>query len=579
MIRKQVTRYARTTLFASALVGASLFVALSAPDVAFATIEGDQTPLSEEEIAEAIASGEILTQDEGADTQAISTMSSSFFDFYSGSDRIEVSAMEARAAYDKADCAILAGSNGWADALGSAGLAGILDCPILLTEQPALNDTTRQVLSDLQVSRVVIVGGPNTISPTVEQQLADMGLAVERVSGSDRYEVQTNIFNTYADQWEPGRIVIASGEDNKFADALSISPVLFRTKTPVFLVNGSGTLNDSQKGMLRDLAAQGGFSEVVIAGGPASVSSATESFAKSLALPSGGTVSVTRLGGDNRHQASVNIANWAVSNGILSWDGVALAMGGKPYDALCGSILQGRRGSAMLVVSSNASDNSSVYDALRANKGAVSTLRVFGGKSSIPMTIRMDVADIFGIPYYEIPGLKVYVDAGHGMNDSNTGVYDPGACANGYREAELNAELANMVSDVLRTKYGVDTYVNDDGGWYKLRHAEAQALGCDLIVSIHFNANAGSGTMTLIHSERAAARSWNLQDAIHPRLVAGTTLPDLGQRQQMVAILSGELPATLCEVACIDNARDMQVYQSRKSVIAEKIAEGVVTRS
>lgn len=575
--RNHVERPAGVRLIAGVLSAALTSSLFMFPGIALATIEGDQTPLSDEEIEAAIAAGEIeIEPDDGASAYGIQTMSSSFFETYSGADRYEVAAMEARAAYQTSTCAIVAGGEGWADALGAAGLAGVYDCPILLTEWGSLNSYASDALRSLGVTSVTIVGGPDTVSTNVEGQLSSMGIAVERIGGEDRYEVQTNIYSKALDSWSGGRIILASGVN--YPDALSISPVSFQEKNPIFLVDANGGLNSYQKQLIESAAQSGKISEVIIAGGPNSVSSATEAYAKSVVGAGGSAMSVTRLGGADRYEASRSIANWAVQKGILSWDGVALAMGDKPYDALCGSVLQGKRASAMLIVSSNAANNTHPYGALRDNAGSISTLRVFGGKVSIPMTIRMDVADIFGIPYYEIPGLKVYVDAGHGWNDSNNGAYDPGAIGSGYREADLTKDLANRVASILESQYGVETFVNDDGGWYKLRHAEAKANGCDLIVSIHFNAGGGSGTETYIHSVRAAARSGSLQDAIHPRLVAGTALTDRGQHEGMLAILSGDLPAVLCEIAFIDNANDMRTYLARRDIIAAEIAEGAVNR-
>lgn len=66
-----------------------------------------------------------------------------------------------------------------------------------------------------------------------------------------------------------------------------------------------------------------------------------------------------------------------------------------------------------------------------------------------------------------------------------------------------------------------------------------------------------------------------LQDRIHDDFVNGVGLRDRGQLTQEVAILGGDLPATLLEVAFIDNASDMRVYQSHKDTIAAAIARGI----
>lgn len=556
---------------ASAICCISLALSFGCAKPAFATITGDQNPLSEEEIAGAIATGQVASSD--PEEEQVSTYTDSFFECYSGADRFEVSAMEAKAAFSSSSNAILVGENGWADALSAAGLAGTRDCPILLTQTNGIPSVIQNALSSLKVSKVTIVGGPATVAPGVEQTLRNMGISVDRIGGADRYEVQTNIFNAVADSWTSDTIFISSGV--RFPDALSISPASFKAHAPIFLANDGGSLNKVQKQFISSMLTQGKINRAVITGGVHSVSSETESYLKSLKKSSGGNLAVERLGGADRYEASANIADWAVRNGILSWNGTALAMSSLPYDALCGSTLQGKRGSALLIVDGYTGNNQHAYNRMKWNKGSFSSIRIFGGEASIPTTVRMDVADIFGIPYFHIPGFKVYIDAGHGFNDSNNGIYDPGAVGNGYQEATLTAELANKVSNILRSQYGVQTFVNDDGGWYKLRHAEAQQLGCDMIVSIHFNSYMGNGTETLIHSHNAHPRSWGLQDTIHPLLVEGTGLRDRGQKTQQVAILSGPLPATLLEVAFIDNSSDMRTYQSRKDIVASKIAEGI----
>ncbi|MEG2533690.1 MAG: N-acetylmuramoyl-L-alanine amidase, partial [Gordonibacter sp.] len=196
-------------------------------------------------------------------------------------------------------------------------------------------------------------------------------------------------------------------------------------------------------------------------------------------------------------------------------------------------------------------------------------------KNSVSGTIRMEVAEALGIPFLSIPGIKVYVDAGHGWNDSNNGAYDPGASSGGFQEAALTKELAGMVSQILKNSYGIDVFLNDDGGWYKLRHAEAIAQGCDAIVSLHFNAGGGTGTESLIHNYNAAPFSSNWQRRIHPYLCNTVGLVDRGMKTQEVAILGGRLPSTLLEICFIDNGSDMSQYQRNKVQIAQGIAEGI----
>ena len=484
--------------------------------------------------------------------------------------------MEALAAFSSSEHAIIAGGEGWPDALAASTLAGALSCPIMLTPGDSLHGAVADALSQLGVNHVIVVGDKNAVSDEVVAQLGTYG-AVERVSGTTRYETQLAIYQYGLDKglWASDFVIVANGGSAHFADALSASPFAYRAKAPVFFVADDGQLPAGQEAALVAGAKRGLFKKAVIVGDENSVSQRAEGFMWLVSqVASGLSRNVERLAGADRYATSAAIATWAVGNGYLSWDKAAFATGSKPYDALGGGALQGESGSVMLLVDEGALET---IDAMRHSGSAIGSVRFFGDKASVSASVRMYVADVLGAPYTEIDGLKIYVDAGHGWNDSNNGAYDPGAMGSGYEEATLTKELAGLVGAELRNRYGVDVYVNDDGGYYKYRHAEARSLGCDMIVSIHFNAGGGSGTESLIHSYNAAWRSSALQAAIHPSLVKATTLADRGKKTQQVAILGGPLPATLLEIGFIDNAFDMAVYQANKAAIARAIASSALS--
>ena len=170
---------------------------------------------------------------------------------------------------------------------------------------------------------------------------------------------------------------------------------------------------------------------------------------------------------------------------------------------------------------------------------------------------------------------KLYLDAGHGQNNRGNGAYDPGAVSLGYEEHSLAVDLARKIAAICRDQYGLCVFTNDDGGYYRERHAEAVRLGCSTLVSLHFNSGGGTGTETYIHSDNAAAGSTILQDIIHRRTVVGTALLDRGQKADSFAVVGGQLPAVLIEIAFIDNASDMGRYASRVNQIASQIAAGI----
>lgn len=338
----------------------------------------------------------------------------------------------------------------------------------------------------------------------------------------------------------------------------------------MFMVGASGNLSEAQEKKLIDSS----FNTGILLGSSSVVSEETFGYMEALACVSSDSPEIVRLGGETRYETSAAIAEWCVRRQYLAWDSLAITSGNLPFDALAGSVVQGKDRAVLLVVSDEAS--SSVASLVKSHAGAIDGVKLFGSKAAVSGSIRMGIADALGIPFAFIPGFKVYVDAGHGWNDTNNGAYDSGATGSGYQEASLTKELAGMVASILRTRYGISVFLNDDGGWYKLRHAEAKAQGCDAIVSIHFNAGGGTGTESLIHSYNAAPLSSLWQNRIHQGLCNATGLVNRGMKTQEVAILGGTLPATLLEICFIDNRSDMAQYQAKKVQIAEAIAEGIV---
>ena len=554
------------------LSSALLCLPLANPSVAFATVEGDQTPLSQEEIDAAVANGEIKLYSEDLQEATASVLSaarsSSPVSSFSGADRYETNAMQAKAGWGSSGKAIVVTGERWPDALSVSGLAGALDCPVILAGAGSLSGYTKDALASLGVESVIVVGDEKSVDAGVVGALGDLGIEVEaRLAGPDRFATQMAVYEYGAERglWG-GTAVVASGADGGFADVLSASASAFAAGLPIFLADEAGSLSDAQVAALRD----GGFSDAVVLGGEDRVSE----FCRGAVY--GAVGKAPRIAGENRYQTSAEVAEWAVGKGYLSWDGAAFATGELPYDSLGGGALQGREGSVLLLVDEGWQGYA--LDALSSHGGA-SSIKFFGGEPSVSMSTRMEIADRLGFPYSDLDGLTVYLDAGHGYNSSNNGVYDGGAQGNGYSEAELTKELANLVADELRS-YGIGVHVNDYGGWYKLRQAEAERLGCDLLVSIHFNSTGfggASGSETYIHSYNAAWRSDVLQDRVHPALVSSIHLTDRGQHQAELAVLGGNVPAVLCEVCFIDNYSDMQAYQTYKYDIARKIAESIAS--
>lgn len=304
---------------------------------------------------------------------------------FSGATRFDTAAMIAKAAYSSADCAVIAADGGWPDALAGASLAGLMDCPILLTSKSGLSQETRNAISQLGISHVIVLGGPLVIDDKVISDLKGIsGMQVERLAGATRQDTQMMVYEygktkVKGASWSDDMVCITSGY--RFPDALSFSPLAFRDNVPIFLVDESGNLTSKQKSVLQ----QDGYANPVVLGGPLVMSNDSVSFANKLASLSGNSNGAKRIAGDTQYDTSAQIAQWLASSKGFSWDKVAFTTGNLPYDALTGSVLQGKNSSTILVV--DHSWDAGVSEAIR-HKSDINTIQFFGGELAIPGSLR-----------------------------------------------------------------------------------------------------------------------------------------------------------------------------------------------
>lgn len=180
------------------------------------------------------------------------------------------------------------------------------------------------------------------------------------------------------------------------------------------------------------------------------------------------------------------------------------------------------------------------------------------------------------VPTY---GFTVFLDAGHGNNAAGWGVYDPGAEGSGYDEAPLTKDLANRIEEELS---GSDVRVFNGVNYsvpYSQRNAKARSLGCDVVLSIHFDAGGGSTTSTMVGTHGATGSS-AFNSIIHRKLVGSVGLSDGGTSHRSdITVVNGSVPAVLMEVCFIDNSSSLHKYLNRRSSVAASLAEGIIEAS
>lgn len=400
---------------------------------------------------------------------------------YAGDTMYETAVAQAKAAYPKgASIAVIAGpGDAWVDALSAAGLAGAVDGPILFSNADSMNAASLAALKDLGVKEVIIVGGPMAVGTGVEKDLKKANITVkQRLYGQDCYGTNLAIYNYGLDNklWKSDLTILATG--TWFGDALSISPIAFAKHAPIILADGGLAPNAQLRAAWKTGASAGIGKTVVVAGGPFVVSQSAVDYAGSMSKLAGGSGTARWLYGDTQYETSFEIAKWAVDTQGFSWNNVAFTTGAQPYDALAGSVLQGKAKSVMLLADSAAA---STISGAADNKKAITHVRFFGGNLALPTVVRTAVTSALsdhvryeptGISYsrmlsLEVSNISYYTSAetSASMDPSNTsfgesGFYQFAILNGGYSgkvtASQLDAFIATYGSDGMLAGHGQD---------------------------------------------------------------------------------------------------------------------------
>ncbi|MCJ7781616.1 MAG: cell wall-binding repeat-containing protein, partial [Acidimicrobiia bacterium] len=106
---------------------------------------------------------------------------------------------------------VASGQAPW-DALAAGSAAAASPGSVLLTRSTDLPTTVRNEIVRLNPSRVVVVGGLAVVSAAVEQTIRNLGFAVQRVAGVDRYDTSSRL-SSRTFPTTPVPMLIATGED------------------------------------------------------------------------------------------------------------------------------------------------------------------------------------------------------------------------------------------------------------------------------------------------------------------------------------------------------------------------------
>lgn len=286
---------------------------------------------------------------------------------YAGATALDTMSLVA-AEMNYRDTVIVATMGGYWDALTASSLAGLYDCPIILTDSSTLSWQAEQSILKLGASKVYIAGGTAAVSDGVKKAIENLdGIeSVDRLAGDIAINTALKIYEEGKGSWGTTAVVATSGT---FQDALSVSPYAYANEAPIFLANASTlTLDDQVLKAIKD----GGFNRVVIVGGTAAISDKVE---KQL-----DGIECKRLAGPTAYETSGAIASWCQTQGMGAAY-VGVATGASYYDALAGAALCGMNNSALVLVDDGYRSNIDGF--IASNKAGIRNVNIFGGTAAV----------------------------------------------------------------------------------------------------------------------------------------------------------------------------------------------------
>jgi len=151
-----------------------------------------------------------------------------------GDDRFETAAKLSAAQFAPGvPVAYVATGGNFPDAIAAGAAAAANGGPVLLVNTHAVPPSTLAELDRLKPARIVVVGGPVSVSKAAAAQLtAHTAGAVTRLDGPDRYATAAAVSASFAAAG--GSVYVATGE--KFPDSLTGTPAAAMVGAPVVLV-------------------------------------------------------------------------------------------------------------------------------------------------------------------------------------------------------------------------------------------------------------------------------------------------------------------------------------------------------
>ncbi|WP_392436348.1 cell wall-binding repeat-containing protein (plasmid) [Finegoldia magna] len=277
----------------------------------------------------------------------------------SGRDRFEL-AVNMSKEFESSDECILINYQAWSDCIVASQISNG-KMPIYFTYSNSIESQTLNRLKEKRYRKIYLVGGTNSISSKVENQLKRMS-TVERISGRNRYDSNYKIL-----KGNERTLIIASGEN--FADGL-VSSTLAQQKNAKIVLNPSTFLTNELKNYIKS---NSNLKMVYIVGGVNSISKDVERSINRL-------TNSARIKGASRYEVSEVLATSIKANSYI------VASGENFADGLLSANLSYKNNSPILLTTSKY-HRSELKNILRGKE-----YLIVGGERSVSDIFSVDTA-------------------------------------------------------------------------------------------------------------------------------------------------------------------------------------------
>ncbi len=293
---------------------------------------------------------------------------------------------------------------------------------------------TQESMPTIYAGTYYYAGTGYTLSQTINPVANTMSV----YAGADRWQTANMIASSVAECAPFAGVIVCSGANGKFADALCAAGLSGLLDYPVVLVNGStDTLDQSSADAIEALLVNN-QADIVILGGTSTVSTGIETDLSAFG-------NVIRVAGDDRYATAEAVYDYGSANGTWSDDYAVVAIGNNFPDALGAASFCTTYAVPMLLTNQNSEEiESYVTDAT----ARVSDIIIVGGTTSVPdakantlgTTTRMDGTDRYDT---NLKFASWQID--HGMSLNGAGI----ATGTSFPDSLGSSYLLSLTKSVL----------------------------------------------------------------------------------------------------------------------------------